>query len=355
MKNSDSIISAIRDYTSARYKVQEYPALQAQFEQWRDTRPLSGVRILDSTPLFTNTLLKFIPLLAAGAELTVATQESIPFDDSLIPLLAHWGLPHVHNDATGKYDCVLDCGGVHSMLNPTFGYGELTRSGVYHYEHTAKPVILVDDSRTKAIETCLGTGEGFLRGMKQEGHTDFAGKSVVLFGYGKVGRGIAYYAAKAGAHVTVIDNAGVAVPDNYSFIERHDRTALQEAVAKAWCVVTATGIADAMKGNGAAEILRDGDQLIAAMGIEDEWGDELPRERILNNGAPLNFKLDEPTLVRYIDPSMALHNAAALELITKHLPAGLQKISLDIEAVYWKAVTACGLITQEIHDVMGEN
>ena len=348
MKNAQEIISFIQAYSRNSYRQEEYPALSAQTAFWQQTRPLEGVRILDATPLFANTLLKYVPLLAAGAELTAATHDGIPYDPAMLPLLNQWGLPHVHNAGDGSYDCILDCGGVHAELNPKLGFGELTRSGFYHFSRTASPVILVDDSRIKTIETCLGTGDGFLRGMKQLGYNDFQNRKVLIFGFGKVGRGIAYYAAREGAEVIVADRPGVPVPEYVKKISCEDRTAVREAVRNAWCVVTATGIRGAMCGNGAAEELLAGHQLVAAMGIEDEWCGTLPPERILNQGSPLNFLLTEPTRLRYIDPTMALSNAAALELKTHHFPPGIRKIDSAVEQHYWKIVESGELIAGEL-------
>ena len=350
MPDLDAVVSSILEYSRPVYRPEEYPALGFQLAEWRDSRPLAGVRILDGTPLFANTLLKYAALLAAGAELTAATHDAIPRDPAMIPLLERWGIPHVHNARSGDFDCILDCGGVHARLSPRFGFVELTRSGYYHYCGAAKPVILVDDSRIKAIETCLGTGEGFLRAMKQLGYTDFKNRRVLIFGFGKVGRGIAFYARREGAVVSAVDEPGAAVPAGVTLISRYDRDAVLDAVRSAWCVVTATGISNAMQGNGAAEELLHGNQLVAAMGVENEWGDSLPPERILNRNVPLNFLLTEPTRLRYIDPTMALSNAAALELVRGGLSAGLQKIAPEVEHCYWRIVERNGLIADELKE-----
>ena len=63
MSDSDTVISSILEYSRPVYRPEEYPALGFQLAEWRDSRPLAGVRILDGTPLFANTLLKFVPLL----------------------------------------------------------------------------------------------------------------------------------------------------------------------------------------------------------------------------------------------------------------------------------------------------
>ena len=82
------MIEKIRNFLNNRYNINEYPALDQQFIIWNRTKPLAGVRILDGTPVFTNTLLKYINLLAAGAELTVGYSENIPYDPSVVNFLA---------------------------------------------------------------------------------------------------------------------------------------------------------------------------------------------------------------------------------------------------------------------------
>lgn len=343
-------IDNILEYTSKRYSVAEYPVLAAQLSFWQESKPFQGLRILDGTPLYSNTLLKYLPLLAGGANLTVGISSKIPYDPQLPQLLKQWNIPVVENAKSGEYDCILDCGGAYAELSPHLGSVELTRSGFYHYVNFSKPVILVDDSRIKTVETCLGTGDGFMRGMAKLGYTDWNGRNVVIFGYGKVGRGVAYYCHRAGALVTAVDNQEVSMADYVHPVDKNDHNAIQNAVKQAWCVVTATGIAGAMRGNGAAQEIIQGKQLVAAIGIEDEWGDELPLTRRLANGKTINFMLDEPTQVKYIDPTMALSNAAALELCKGTYPMGINRIDKNIENIYWNLLIENSLIKDEIED-----
>jgi adenosylhomocysteinase len=80
-------IAAIDDFLQNRYQIEEYPALAAQFELWSAARPLAGKKILDGTPVFANTLLKYKNLLAAGAELVVGYCDNIPYDPEIIDFL----------------------------------------------------------------------------------------------------------------------------------------------------------------------------------------------------------------------------------------------------------------------------
>lgn len=121
-------------------------------------------------------------------------------------------------------------------------------------------------------------------------------------------------------------------------------------------VVTATGVKGAMKGYGLGPILRANEKIVvAAIGIEDEWLDELDRGRIVNNGAAVNFALDEPTLLRYIDPTMALSNQSAADLLSGvFTQPGIVRPSRESEKVCLDPVLACGLITDEIRSLLAE-
>ncbi len=342
-------IKAIKSFLANRYSPAEYPALRYQFERWSAERPLRGIKVLDGTPVFANTLLKYLNLLAAGAELTVGYCDSIPYDQEIVDFLQHIGVECVYNcNCSGVFDCILDCNAVYRRLQPGYGFVELTRSGAYHFAGVDAPVINVDDSRIKAIETCLGTGEGFLRAMNHLGY-EVAGRKIVVMGCGKVGRGVVFYAGRAGAEVTAVDDPQrVEKCVNGRLISRFDRTAVLESLREAWCVVCCTGKADALADTDYINILMHGQQLMVNMGVEDEWGEQIPLERVFNNKQPLNFILPEPTLLRYIDPTMALHNHAALELLQNKFAPGIRRISCAVHDDYWQTVEKNGLIAEEL-------
>ena len=342
-------IEAIRKFLNGVYSVKEYPALAYQFEQWSVERPLSGVKVLDGTPVFANTLIKYMNLLAAGVDLFVAYSDSIPYDKKVLDFLESIDVPVVYNcRKVGYFDVILDCNAVYRDLQPRYGFTELTRSGAYHFADTAYPVVNVDDSRIKAIETCLGTGEGFLRAMK-ELNFEVADKKIVVMGCGKVGRGVVFYAGRAGAQVIAVDDTAVVEKCvNGTLISRFDRQSVLNALREAWCVVSCTGKADALADAEYIAIVRDGKQIMVNMGVEDEWGKLIAESRVLNSKQPLNFILNEPTLLRYIDPTMALLNQAAVELLKSGYAPGIQRINSIVHDEYWKVVEEKGIIAEEL-------
>ncbi|MCI5780006.1 MAG: hypothetical protein MR051_09390 [Lentisphaeria bacterium] len=327
--------SRLYDYLKGFYAPRDFSALGVQIARWEAEKdnPLRGKRILDGTPIFRNTMLKYCALLAAGADLTVSAGEGVPCDPAIPPLLPRFGIRFADASAlTETYDAVSDCGGRHRQVRSQNGFVELTRSGVSLYRRCPQPVINADASVFKDFETAYGTGDGFVRAMKALGHEDLAGRRILVFGGGKVGLGIAVRCRRAGACPAVVDLKRPDVMDEkIDFIAAEDAAAVRRAIAEAWCVVSATSVAGALAPH--AEALATSPALIANMGLDDEFSARLPADRVLNRKTPLNFILPEPTRLMFIAPVMALTNASLRLLLTEVLPPGLQdpppRVSMD--------------------------
>ncbi len=339
------------NYLRQFYSVQESPALTRQYEEWSVSKPLAGLRILDAAPLFRNTLMKHCALIAGGADLTV-TYGVVQYDPEAVKTAQDFGIRVRGADelARDEFDIVLDCAGACAGLEPRLGFAELTRSGVQHYERCAKPVFLADAGRIKLIETALGTGDGFIRAMKQLGYS-LRAMPVVVFGFGKVGKGIVRGLLAEGAQVKVVEQA---LPSRrlpgVVFVQADDVQAVTAAIAKAGCIVTVTGVAGALEGKYPPDAFLSHGAVLANMGVEDEFGAEIPNERVLNNNRSLNFILEDPTRMPYIDPVMALHNAGAVWL-TQGQKAGCAVPPDAVEAEILSAVRAAGVITNELDDL----
>ena len=334
------------------YLPSEFPALLDQSRRWLAERPLAGMKVLDCTPVFRNTLTQYAALMCAGAEVSVHVGKMMPCDPDLLPRLEGLGVRLIGRERCEEtFDCVGDCAGDHADVPSRLGYVELTRTGGQAYLHAKQPVFWTDSSHIKEIETGLGTGDGFRRGLVHLGLGDFSGRKMVLFGCGKVGTGIALHAVSHGADLSVVDNPlhHDHAPFGARFISWKDRPAIEAALREAWCVVTATGIRHALAGQFDPDILLKGSMHVVNLGVEDEYGPAIPEERVLNRKKPLNFILEEPTLLRYIDPTMALQNEGVLYLRNhRDLPAGLFKPPEELEAAILRTVRDEGLITQEL-------
>lgn len=337
------------------YAASDFPALNFQTETWAKTRPLAGLSVIDSSPIFRNTLTKYRALLAAGAELYVGITDLFPHDPATKRLLEDAGIPVVRNDGERfEVDLILDNAGSFSAWEPRLGYVELTRSGAEKYAPANKPVFFADGGRIKRIETCLGTGEGFYRAMEQLGHSNWRGKKLVVFGSGKVGSGLVFYAKQKGAHVTVVSDPASATPlirnRADEIIDFRDEPATTAAVKNAFAVVSATGVRNAHDRGALPAALVASSALLANMGVEDEFGPRVPANRVLGGKKSLNFFLEEPTHLRYIDATLALHNAGAV-FIAEHagkLAAGLITPPASVEEELIRVTKEHGVIAEEM-------
>lgn len=348
MKKIDEILAAA-------YTEKDFPAAAYQTRLWAKTRPLEGLRVIEASPIFRNTMTKYRALIAAGAQLTIGIRDGILYDSGVLNLLREAGIPTVRFDDTPfEVDLILDNAGGFSAWNPRLGFAELTRSGVEKYKHSSKPVFLADGGRIKRIETFLGTGESFYRAMAQRGYSDWTGKKLVIFGSGKVGSGLIFYAKQKGAYVVAVtDPASVSAktrPQIDELVDFRDAAKTVKAVADAFAVVTATGICGALDHDDVPEALVASPALLANMGVEDEFGPRVPDARVLGEKRSLNFFLEEPTHLKYIDATLALHSAGAVYLAqnTGKLPSGIILPPADIEDEILKVTREHGCIADEM-------
>ncbi len=313
------------EYLLDFYDESDFPSVRNQIVRWQAAQPLRGFRVLDAAPVFRNTMLKYTALLAAGAELTVSLHPDIPADPEIVRILPEFGIG-LH-DGGRAYDVIADCAGCCRAVPSVYGYAELTRSGLHYYKERRQPVLSVDSGLIKRFETMLGTGESYLRAMRHLGYHSFAGKRLLIFGGGKVGQGIAWYAAKEKMQVTIADKMQIQAPENISVITEAEK--IRQAIRESDYIVSVTGVKNAL--SAWTQELSASSALIANMGVEDEFGASLPPDRVLNRKVPLNFILDEPTLLRYIDPVFALSNYALALLVSGRVPAGISLPPPELE------------------------
>jgi adenosylhomocysteinase len=184
---------------------------------------------------------------------------------------------------------------------------------VLHYTGIDCPVVSADDCRAKRIEGFYGTGDGFLRAWAQlRPETPIAGKRVVQFGYGKIGRGVAQRARAAGAELLVVEVAEDArtraEAEGFATLDADTGAELQKALKEAEIIIAVTGVPGALGRALPADWLRAGGATLVNLGAEDEYGPEFGEDEILGGKrAPLNFVLAQPTLNRYVDAPLAAH------------------------------------------------
>lgn len=361
------------------YEPEEYPALALLLNEWEKTKPFEGLRVLVATPIFRNTMVQYMAVLAGGAELTVGRSlgkgsAAMPFDAEVVAYVQECGVPVVTDEdlknglVKDDFDLIFDCAGQFSFCKPRYGFVELTRSGVQFFEKCEAPVYVADSGIVKRIETVLGTGDGYFRGLEHFGSHDFEGKNLVVFGSGKVGCGIALQGVQRGMNVCTVtdsqntgtDFCGMLTRNNVQIVDFRDETSVAEVIAGADFLVTATGRKNILKESAVASILSNERLVVANMGVEDELGAGIAAERALNAKAPLNFVLEEPTHLKYIDASLALHAALSEHLLTEFRNSqdgqapfsGPQDPPLELEQRLILASIQNGVIGNEIYNLL---
>ena len=328
----DVNISKLKEHLYQRYNVSEFPALNNQIKEWSDSRPLKNISVLDATPIFFNTGLKYLALLSAGAKLTVSAHKSLPKDDNAIAFFRECGINVIDKcNVSSSFDCICDCAGMHKSFTSNYGVVELTGSGAHAYKNWSAPVFLADGGKVKVLETGLGTGNGLLRALLKMDIGSLVDRNVLIFGGGKVGSGVAVALSGAGAHCTIVDKKESVRcrGDKVDIVDIKDFDDIAKKISEAWAIVTATGIKDAVE-KWKDNFLKS-NAILMNIGVEDEYGIGIPESRVLNNKKPLNFILEEPTLLRYIDPTMALSNIGVVELLTGSYGNGLNMPPEHIE------------------------
>ena len=90
------------------YEPKEYPALALLLNEWERTKPFDGLRVLAATPIFRNTMVQYMALLAGGAILSVGRSlgkgsAAMPFDSEVVEYVRDCGVPVVTDEDLKKY------------------------------------------------------------------------------------------------------------------------------------------------------------------------------------------------------------------------------------------------------------
>lgn len=211
------------------------PVLESIKQEFEKAKPLKGARIVACLHVTVETANLITTLVAGGAEVAVTGSNPLSTQDDVAAALAARGL-HVYafrgEDEQEYYDCIkkaleikpnvtLDDGAdtiaiVHKehpeLADKMFGGCEETTTGVVRLRAMATdgalryPVIAVNDAETKMMfDNRYGTGQSTAHGIMNATNFLFAGKNVVVGGYGWCGRGFAMRSHGLGANIIVIE------------------------------------------------------------------------------------------------------------------------------------------------------
>ena len=218
------------------WAAREMPVLALIRDRFARERPLEGIRVSGCLHITTETANLALALKRAGAELALCASNPLSTQDEVAAaLVAEHGIPtyairgedsqtyYGHIDAAlgHRPHITMDDGAdlvstLHrscpELLGDIIGGTEETTTGVIRLRSMARegklkyPIIAVNDAQTKHFfDNRYGTGQSTIDGITRATNILWAGKKVVLCGYGWCGRGIAMRARGLGARVIVTE------------------------------------------------------------------------------------------------------------------------------------------------------
>jgi adenosylhomocysteinase len=255
----------------------EMPGLMAVRKEYGKQKPLKGARIAGCLHMTIQTAVLIETLIELGAEIRWSSCNIFSTQDHAAVAIAAAGIPVfawkgeteeefnwcIEQTITGwgpkGFDLILDDGGdlTNMMHEPRFakimdkiiGLSEETTTGVHNLERLLKegklkvPAININDSVTKSkFDNLYGCRESLADGIKRATDVMVAGKTVVIAGYGDVGKGSAQSLRNFGARVLITEIDPICALQ--AAMEGYQVVTMEEACAQADIFVTATGCCD---------------------------------------------------------------------------------------------------------------
>lgn len=264
------------------------------------TRPLESVKVGACLHVTKETAVLVRTLMAAGAEVYLAASNPLSTQDAVAAALVEEGVhvfawrgmsardyyealghviaaePNVTMDDGGDLTAIIhklhcnEAGEDVDIVRYVAGSAKLfiiggteeTTTGVVRLRSLARegkllyPIIAVNESRTKYLfDNRYGTGQSTLDGVIRATNLLIAGKTVVVVGYGWVGRGIAIRAKGLGAKVVVVEVDPIKALEAY--YDGFFVTNMLQASELGDIFITATGNVSVIRGIHMAR-MRDG-------------------------------------------------------------------------------------------------
>jgi len=290
---------------SYKWAYNHMPTLTAIIEREAPKKPLAGRRVGVCLHVTKETSVLVMGLKRLGAEVYLAAANPLSTQDDIAAYLASQGInvyawrgekpseyfDCIHRVLSSRVEFLMDDGSdahveAHKMggLNILAGTEETT-TGVIRLRALEKdgllkyPVVAVNNAYTKYLfDNRYGTGQSVIDGILRATSLLLAGKTVVVCGYGWVGKGVAKRARGLDAHVIVTE------VDPLKALEAHMDGYTVMPIAKAAEVgdifITVTGQTGVIRGEH-IERMKDG--------------------AILANGGHFDVEID----VKYLDENAA--------------------------------------------------
>ena len=237
MKNYD-----VKDMSLAKegklridWAAKEMPVVKLIKERFGREEPLKGVRISACLHITTETANLALALKEGGAQVVLCASNPLSTQDDVAAALVDYSIPvnaikgennrtyykHIITALEHKPQITMDDGAdlvstLHrdytKLAAKVIGGTEETTTGVVRLRNMAKagkliyPIIAVNDAQTKHFfDNRYGTGQSAIDGITRATNILWAGRTVVVCGYGWCGKGIAKRAQGLGAHVVITE------------------------------------------------------------------------------------------------------------------------------------------------------
>ena len=219
-----------------KWAEREMPVLRLIRERFLKEKPLKGLKIAACLHVTTETANLAITLRDGGAEVYLCASNPLSTQDDVSAALVYeYGIPtfaikgedrdtyynHILSVLETKPHITMDDGAdlvatLHGertdLMKNIIGGTEETTTGVIRLKSLAEegnlkyPVVAVNDADTKHFfDNRYGTGQSTLDGITRATNVLWAGKTVVVIGYGWCGRGVASRASGMGAKTIVCE------------------------------------------------------------------------------------------------------------------------------------------------------
>jgi adenosylhomocysteinase len=217
------------------WAAREMPVLALISERFSREKPFKDIRIAGCLHITTETANLALALKAGGADLVLCASNPLSTQDDTAAALVANGIPtsaikgeddatyyrHIRSALDHKPHLTVDDGAdlvttLHvercGLLEDIIGGTEETTTGVIRLRSMADsgqlkyPVVAVNDAQTKYLfDNRYGTGQSTIDGITRATNILWAGKKVVVSGYGWCGHGLALRARGMGAQVIVTE------------------------------------------------------------------------------------------------------------------------------------------------------
>jgi adenosylhomocysteinase len=217
------------------WAARDMPVLRLIRERFSREWPLQGVRIAGCLHITSETGNLALTLKAAGAELVLCASNPLSTQDDVAAALVEYGIPtgaikgedgetyykHISMALDHNPQLTVDDGAdlvttLHSqranLIGNVIGGTEETTTGVIRLRSMEKagalkyPIVAVNDAMTKHFfDNRYGTGQSTFDGITRATNILWAGRKVVICGYGWCGRGMAMRARGMGSLVIVTE------------------------------------------------------------------------------------------------------------------------------------------------------